>query len=259
MLALHSRSEIKQLLIDAGANKDRILPIPILNDMKSKDYRSKGEILSLMFDPLYEDFDTHSAESILLNLVKLMFSNNTDFSQVKLKVMNDVRKNLQADRIDFDRVITTRDTKTIGNGEILTISSLYTYDVFICHASEDKDSFVRLLATALRDKGQRVWYDEFSLTVGDNLRRSIDRGLSQSRFGIVVLSNRFFSKEWPQRELDGLTAREINGVKVILPVWHSVSRDDIVKYSPVLADRIGVQTYKGLEYVVDELLRAINR
>jgi hypothetical protein len=83
--------------------------------------------------------------------------------------------------------------------------------------------------------------------------------LSQARFGIVILSKSFFAKEWHQRELDGLTAREINGVKVILPVWHGVSRDDVLKYSPVLADRVGVQTSKGLDYVVYELLRAINR
>lgn len=260
LLSLHSRSQIKQLLIDAGANKDRILPIPIVNDMKSKDYRSKAEILSLMFDPLYEDFDSNGAESVLINLVKLMFNNNTDFSPARLDVMKDVRNNLQAESIDFDRIITTGVTKPIVNEEISPVAThAYKYDVFICHASEDKDSFVRSLVTALHDKGLQVWYDEFSLTVGDSLRRSIDNGLLQSRFGIVVLSESFFAKEWPQKELDGLTAREINGIKVILPVWHDINRDDVLKHSPVLADRLGVQTSKGLEYVVDELLKAIKR
>lgn len=259
LLALYSRSQIKQLLIDAGAKKERILPIPIVNDMKSKDYRSKAEILSLIFDPLYEDFDSHGAESVLLNLSNLMFNNNTDFSPTRIDVMNDVRNNLWADGIDFDKVITNGVTKPIFNEKILAVAPSYKYDVFNSHASEDKDSFVRSLATALHDKGLQVWYDEFSLTVGDSLRRSIDHGLSQSRFGIAIISKSFFAKEWPQRELDGLTAREINGVKVILPVWHGVSRDDVLKYSPVLADRVGVQTSKGLDYVVDELLRAINR
>ncbi len=62
------------------------------------------------------------------------------------------------------------------------------YDAFVCHASEDKDAFVRPLAERLREQRIEVWYDEFSLKVGDSLRRSIDLGLSQSRFGIVVLS-----------------------------------------------------------------------
>lgn len=256
LLSLYSCSQIKQLLIDAGADKDRILPISIVNDMKSKDYRSKAEILSLMFDPIYEDFDSYGAESVLFNLVKLMFSNNTDFSQARLDVMTDVRNNLRADGIDFDKVITGV-TKTIINGKSSIVAPSYKYDVFICHASEDKVSFVRSLATALHDKGLQVWYDEFSLTVGDSLRRSIDHGLSQSRFGIVILSRSFFAKEWPQKELDGLTAREINGVKVILPVWHSISRDDVLTYSPVLADRVSLQTDRGLDYIVYELLKVI--
>lgn len=257
LLSLYSRSQIKQLLIDAGASKERILPIPIVNDMKSKDYLSRGEIISLMFDPLYEDFDSHDAESVLLNLVKLMFSNNTDFSQTRLNVMADVRNNLRADGIDFDKVITSGITTAITNREISPATHTFKYDFFICHASEDKDSFVRPLARALHDKRLQVWYDEFSLIVGDSLRKSIDHGLSQSRFGIVILSKSFFAKEWPQRELDGLTAREINGVKVILPVWHGVSRDDVLKYSPVLADRVSLQTDRGLDHVVYELLKVI--
>jgi hypothetical protein len=96
------------------------------------------------------------------------------------------------------------------------------WDAFVSHASEDSAVFARPLAQALRDAGLRIWYDEFALKVGDSLRRSIDRGLSRSRYGIVVLSPSCFAKEWPQKELDGLIAREIDGTKVILPVWHDI-------------------------------------
>ncbi len=61
------------------------------------------------------------------------------------------------------------------------------YDIFISHASEDKDDFVRPLAIALIEKGFKVWYDELSLDVGDSLRQSIDKGLKNSRFGLVWL------------------------------------------------------------------------
>src|SRR5690606_41724243 len=64
------------------------------------------------------------------------------------------------------------------------------HDVFISHASEDKDEIVRPLAIALRNAGLSVWYDEFELKIGDSLRQKIDKGLSKSRFGIVVLSKR---------------------------------------------------------------------
>jgi DNA repair exonuclease SbcCD ATPase subunit len=80
------------------------------------------------------------------------------------------------------------------------------YDVFISHASEDKDDFVRPFAALLREKELKVWYNEFELKIGDKLRRKIDEGLSKTRYGVVVLSNFFFAKEWPQKELDGLFA-----------------------------------------------------
>jgi hypothetical protein len=72
------------------------------------------------------------------------------------------------------------------------------WDMFISHASEDKESFVRPLASALKNTGLLVWFDETALTVGDSLRGKIDEGLAQSRYGIVVLSPNFFAKRWPQ-------------------------------------------------------------
>jgi TIR domain len=139
------------------------------------------------------------------------------------------------------------------------IAEAAEWDVFISHASEDKDDFVRRLAHGLEEKGLKVWFDEFTLTVGDSLRRSIDDGLSRSRFGIVVISPAFLRKDWPQRELDGLVAREIRGVKVILPVWHNITADLIRKYSPTLADRLAVSSASGLGHVIAELLRAMGQ
>lgn len=116
------------------------------------------------------------------------------------------------------------------------------YDAFISHATEDKDTVVRPLAAALVRKGFRIWYDETELRVGDGLRKSIDRGLRKSRYGIVILSKAFFAKNWPQYELDGLAAKEIRGKKVILPVWHGVGARDVFKYSPSLSDKVALNT-----------------
>jgi hypothetical protein len=132
------------------------------------------------------------------------------------------------------------------------------WDVFVCHASEDKEAFVKPLAEALRKQNLKVWYDEFELRLGDSLRQSIDKGLRDARFGIVVLSHAFFSKPWPQRELDGLTAREVNGKKVILPIWHNLTKEDVLNYSPTLAGKLAVSSSKGLDVVVQEILKALN-
>jgi hypothetical protein len=110
------------------------------------------------------------------------------------------------------------------------------WDVFISHASEDKESIARPLADALAKFGLNVWYDEFTLQLGDSLSRSIDRGLAESEYGIVILSPAFLAKAWPERELRGLVAREIRSKKVILPIWHHLTRDDVLRYSPPLAD-----------------------
>lgn len=130
------------------------------------------------------------------------------------------------------------------------------FDVFISHASEDKDDLARPLAAALERRGLRVWYDESQLAVGDSIRRSIDRALAQSRFGVVLLSKSFISKEWPNRELDGLIARA-DGRIVVLPVLHGLSYAELKEYSPTLADRVSVSSEMGVENVADQICRAI--
>lgn len=80
------------------------------------------------------------------------------------------------------------------------------------------------------------------MKVGDSLRQKIDQGLASSRYGIVVLSESFFAKNWPQYELNGLVAREMYGGKVILPIWHKVSKDEVLRFSPTLADKVALNT-----------------
>lgn len=120
--------------------------------------------------------------------------------------------------------------------------NLKSWDVFISHASEDKDLFVRPLAVALRSLGVSVWYDEFSLHLGDSLSRSIDKGLASSSFGLVVISPHFLKKPWSEYELRGLISREIEEDRVILPIWHGVTRRQVVEFSPPLADKVALKT-----------------
>lgn len=132
------------------------------------------------------------------------------------------------------------------------------FDVFICHASEDKDRFVRPLAESLRARHLEVWFDEFSLAVGDSIRRSIDHGLIYARFGVVVLSPAFFAKNWPQYELDALIDREMSGAdRVLLPVWLDVDHKSVSAYSPALANRHAALASRGLDAVVSQLAAVV--
>src|SRR5690349_10267001 len=115
------------------------------------------------------------------------------------------------------------------------------WDAFISYASEDREAVARPLAQLLGHLGLRIWYDENELKVGDSLRQRIDDGLSRSRFGVVVLSTSFFGKHYPERELNGLAQREIEGRKVILPIWHGVDAEAVRRFSPPLADRIAIR------------------
>lgn len=134
------------------------------------------------------------------------------------------------------------------------------YDVFICHASEDKQDFVKPLADALVKQNLKVWYDEFELTLGDSLREKIDYGLANSRYGVVVLSKNFFRKKWPKEELDGLAARQTSeGKKVMLPMWYKVSYEDVKQFSPVLAGKLAAKSDEGIQTVVAKLLAVVKR
>ena len=135
-----------------------------------------------------------------------------------------------------------------------------TYDVFVSYASEDKDDVVSPLAEALRAGGLSVWYDDFELKIGDSLRRNIDRGIAASRFGVVVLSKAFFNKEWPNYELDGLVTMAISGDQdqVLLPIWHNITKDEVISYSPSLADKIARNTtMQTVEEIADEIIEVV--
>lgn len=117
-----------------------------------------------------------------------------------------------------------------------------TYDVFISHASEDKDDIVRSLATELVALGLKVWYDEFTLRIGDSLRQKIDKGLAASRVGLVVLSPSFIAKGWTNYELDGIVSRTVSGEQLLLPIWHNITKQEVLNFSPSLADKVARNT-----------------
>jgi len=134
------------------------------------------------------------------------------------------------------------------------------YDLFLSYAFEDKDAIARPLYAALIAEGLSVWFDEAVLKLGDSLRRKIDEGLSNCRYGIVILSPTFLNKQWPQRELDGLVARETaSGEKAVLPIWHDLDRDTLLRHSPPLADRLAGRSDEGIPALVRKILAVVRK
>jgi TIR domain len=135
-----------------------------------------------------------------------------------------------------------------------------TPQAFICHDSRDKDDVARPLAYELARLGCPVWFDEFSLRVGQSLRESIDKGIAISKKCIVVLSPNFMSNSgWSKREFNGVMGKHIGSDGgVLLPIWYKVTWSEVFDYSPMVADiralstssftieQIGAQMYREI-------------
>ena len=174
------------------------------------------------------------------------------------KKIEDSEKKREREQLNHQRSITNElrsQYRTQEATKSLQPVKKVQYDVFVSHASEDKEEFVKPLVVALEAAGYKVWYDEFTLKVGDSLRRSIDSGLTNSRYGVVVFSNAFIEKNWTQYELDGLVDREMNGHKVILPIWHLVSKDQVQSYSPSLSDKKAINSSLS---TIDEIVQQLS-
>jgi hypothetical protein len=131
------------------------------------------------------------------------------------------------------------------------------WDVFISYASEDRKDVAGPLAQQLRSEGLNVWFDQFELKLGDSLSARIDDGLVRCKYGVVILSEDFFKKEFPLRELQGLLQREVAGQKVVLPVWHQVTAKRVRELSPSLGDRVCVETKDGLKEIAARILAVV--
>ena len=133
------------------------------------------------------------------------------------------------------------------------------YDVFISHASEDKEPFVEELVHALRDRDIRVWYDSINIGWGDSLRTQIDSGLKKSTFGIVILSENYIKKGWTQYELEGLFNIEMTKGKTILPIWHNITKQQVMDFSATLAGRKALTTATmTADEIADTFVELIN-
>ena len=141
-------------------------------------------------------------------------------------------------------------------------------DLFVSHASEDKDDFVRPLSELLKQYGVDVWYDEFELRLGSSISRSIDKGISNSNFGLIVLSVSFFNKNWTEYELKSLNSYEVEKGDVLLPIWKNVEVEAVRNFSPYLADKFALTTenssieeiaLKIIEVVKPDLFSAIHQ
>ena len=252
----------EDFMLHSGSSKADFMMLD--PDLSTEVYRVRKETLQLLWKNIYDgsgpalkqDIEAKVctlqsiSDAVLNSLEEQNFIKNTDNS-LRFQITPVGERELERLRL-HPSIELNRKKDSPANDDKL-------YDVFICHASEDKEDFVRRLAEALSRSGLKVWYDEFSLGLGDSIRESIDRGVAVSRFGVVILSHKFFSKEWSQRELGALFATMKTSERRILPIRHGLSTQEVQKYSPMIADILAADSSEGIDEVVMQIVNVCRR
>lgn len=109
---------------------------------------------------------------------------------------------------------------------------------FISHDSRDKALIAGRIAAGLSSRLCTVWYDEYSLQIGDSLRESIEKGIKEAKKCILVITKNFLDNPgWGKREFDSIFTREmIMEERIVLPIWYGVTKQEVYNYSPSLAN-----------------------
>jgi hypothetical protein len=157
----------------------------------------------------------------------------------------------QSMTLGYQRAAAPVENRAAPAAHAMTRQAATKYDVFLSHASEDKDDIARPLHEAMKAEGVSVWFDEAVLKMGDSLSGKIDEGLARCGHGIVIISPNFLAKGWPKRELAGLVVREMAGGKtVILPIWHNIDHATLLAHSPTLADKVAGKSSDGIPALI---------
>lgn len=125
------------------------------------------------------------------------------------------------------------------------------YDVFLSHANKDKADLVDELNDSLEKLGVKIFYDKKSLEWGDKWKDRILEGTKKAEFAIIVISENFFDREWTEKELNEFLNRQNrNGQKLILPIVHNITNEDLRNKYPSVAD---IQAIDSKAYSCDEI------
>mgnify|MGYP002591030856 FL=1 len=129
--------------------------------------------------------------------------------------------------------------------------TLPEYDVFISHANKDKEDLIEKLYRSLEMLGIKIFYDKESLEWGDNWKDRILNGTKKAEFAIIVISENFFDREWTEKELhEFLNRQNRNGQKLILPIVHNITMNQLKDKYPSVAD---IHALDSKQYTPDQI------
>lgn len=163
-------------------------------------------------------------------------------------INNDVYRNLQSKMLILDP-----DYIKIIKKEI---SQMETRDFFICHASEDKDDFVEILARKMIEGNLTCFYDSYDLSPGDSITTKIQDGLKYCNFGLIIISKNFINKTFAKQELNYFLKKQDSKNSKIIPIWYKVELEVVENEYPLLSD---IYAIKHPESNIDEIVLMLKK
>lgn len=125
--------------------------------------------------------------------------------------------------------------------ERLAIEQPDLRDVFLCHAWDDRQGIAKELHDLLEAAGVKVWFSEKDLALGVPMMRAIDKGLANSRIGLVLVTPALLSR-LPK---EGVADKELSALLAgnqLVPIVHNTTYEALRNVSPLLASRSGLDT-----------------
>jgi len=122
-------------------------------------------------------------------------------------------------------------------------------DVFLCHAWDDRQGVAKELHDWLVSAGVKVWFSEKDLGLGVPMMRAIDKGLANSRIGLVLVTPALLTR-LPK---EGVADKELSALLAgnqLVPIVHNTTYGALRNVSPLLASRTGLDTAEDSMAVV---------
>lgn len=132
------------------------------------------------------------------------------------------------------------------------------FDLFLCHAWDDRQGAATQLSDLLGDEGVTVWFSEKHILLGQPFMREIDRGLAKSRAGLALITPSFLERVdkggVSDKELSALLARDL-----LIPVVHGTTFEEVRRVSPLLGSRNGLDTSEdSMEVIATKIAELVD-
>lgn len=174
---------------------------------------------------------------------------------------------LYTDNLNISRAEVVTTLKDVNLKPVITDNATWDFliqskkpDIFLSHDSRDKKELARPLAHSMIKLGLNAWYDEFALKPGDRLSSSIDKGLTECKHAILLITPHFLQNEgWTSVEMSALLTRAVSEKNLLIPIWVGVDKKSVAARSSVLADLFAITDFFDADDLASKIYPIVRR